>query len=136
MNRLQGRYFEVLARFARAAEEPATVPQEVALALAVGKQAAENQVELAAALNTRLPRTLEAMRRGEIDGFKASKIHEPTAILTDEQAREVDAVMSTRLAGKDPSGLRRSTTLADDAQEGYARFDRREDGWTKVLLHP
>ncbi|MFD2416057.1 glutathione-independent formaldehyde dehydrogenase [Amycolatopsis pigmentata] len=24
----------------------------------------------------------------------------------------------------------------DDAPEGYARFDRREDGWTKVLLRP
>ncbi|MGH9271576.1 MAG: glutathione-independent formaldehyde dehydrogenase [Ilumatobacteraceae bacterium] len=24
----------------------------------------------------------------------------------------------------------------DDAAEGYARFDAREDGWTKVLLHP
>ncbi|GIG29072.1 glutathione-independent formaldehyde dehydrogenase [Cellulomonas marina] len=24
----------------------------------------------------------------------------------------------------------------DDAAEGYARFDRREDGWTKVLLRP
>src|SRR3954449_10539355 len=78
MNRLQARYFEVLARFARAAEEPATVPQELALALTIGKSAAESQVGLAIALTTRLPRTLEAMRRGEIDGFKASKIHEPT----------------------------------------------------------
>jgi hypothetical protein len=42
---------------------------------------------------------LEAMRRGEIDGFKALKIHEPTALLSDEEARRVDAVMSTRLAG-------------------------------------
>jgi glutathione-independent formaldehyde dehydrogenase len=24
----------------------------------------------------------------------------------------------------------------DEAPEGYARFDAREDGWTKVLLHP
>src|SRR5690242_11996442 len=75
MNRLQARHFEVLARFTRTAEEPATVPQELALALAIGKQAARNQVELATALTTRLPRTLEAMRRGDIDGFKAMKIH-------------------------------------------------------------
>ena len=24
----------------------------------------------------------------------------------------------------------------DQAPDAYARFDRREDGWTKVLLHP
>ena len=24
----------------------------------------------------------------------------------------------------------------DQAPGAYARFDRREDGWTKVLLHP
>ena len=24
----------------------------------------------------------------------------------------------------------------DDAAEGYANFDERRDGWTKVLLHP
>jgi hypothetical protein len=146
VNRLQGRYFEVLARFTRAAEEPATVPQELALALAIGKQAAENQVELAAALTTRLPRTLEAMRRGEIDGFKASRIHEPTMLLTDEQARKVDEVMAARLDGKDPGGLRRSTNLAvaridpeGHAERCYARRAQRkveliplDDGMVKL----
>jgi hypothetical protein len=133
VNRLQGRYFEVLARFTRAAEDPATVPQELALALAIGKQAAETQVELAGALATRLPRTLEAMRRGEIDGFKASRIHEPTMLLTDEQARKVDAVMAARLAGKDPGGLRRSVNLAvaridpeGHAERCYARRAQRK----------
>ena len=24
----------------------------------------------------------------------------------------------------------------DEAPDAYAQFDRREDGWTKVLLHP
>lgn len=24
----------------------------------------------------------------------------------------------------------------DEAVDAYGRFDRREDGWTKVLLHP
>ncbi|MFD2420995.1 HNH endonuclease signature motif containing protein [Amycolatopsis pigmentata] len=133
MNRLQARHFEVLARFTRTAEEPATVPQELALALAMGKQAAENQVDLAMALAIRLPRTLEAMRRGDIDGFKAMKIHEPTVILTDEQARQVDAVMATRLNGKDPAGLRRSTNLAmaridpeAHAERCYARRAQRK----------
>jgi hypothetical protein len=138
VNRLQGRYFEVLARFTRAAEEPATVPQELALALAIGKQAAETQVDLAAALTTRLPRTLEAMRRGEIDGFKASKIHEPTLLLTDEQAREVDEVMSARLDGKDPGGVRRSVNLAVARidPEGHAQRCSARRAQRKVELIP
>ncbi|MFD2417229.1 DUF222 domain-containing protein, partial [Amycolatopsis pigmentata] len=138
VNRLQAHYFEVLACFTRAAEEPATVPQEVALALAIGKQAAHQQVELAQALTTRLPRTLEAMRRGEIDGYKAAKIHEPTAILTDTEARQVDAVMSTRLAGKDPGGLRRSANraVARLDPEGYAGRCRARRVRRKVELIP
>jgi hypothetical protein len=112
VSQVQARYFEVLARFTDTAEEPGTVPQELALALTIGRSAAETQVGLAMALTTRLPRTLEAMRRGEIDAFKASKIHEPTAVLIDEQAREVDAIMATRVTGKDPGGLRRSVDLA------------------------
>ncbi|MFD2419594.1 HNH endonuclease signature motif containing protein [Amycolatopsis pigmentata] len=138
VNRIQARYFEVLARFARAAEEPATVPQELALALAISKQAAESQVDLAEALTTRLPRTLEAMRRGELDGFKASKIHEPTAVLTDEQAREVDAIMATRLAGKDPGGLRRSVNLAviKVDPDGYAQRCRARRAQRRVELIP
>jgi hypothetical protein len=138
VNQLQARYFEGLARFIRAAEEPATVPQELALALSIGKQAAENQVGLAMALATRLPRTLEAMRRGEIDAFKASKIHEPTAVLTDEQAREVDAIMATRVTGKDPGGLRRSVNLAviKVDPDGYARRCRARRAQRRVELIP
>ncbi|MFD2420789.1 HNH endonuclease [Amycolatopsis pigmentata] len=138
VNWAQARYFEVLARFTRTAEEPATVPQELALALAIGRNTAENQVDLARALTTRLPRTLEAMRRGELDGFKASKIHEPTATLTDEQAREVDTIMATRLAGKDPGGLRRSTNLAviKVDPDGYAQRCRARRAQRRVELIP
>ncbi|MFD2419878.1 HNH endonuclease signature motif containing protein [Amycolatopsis pigmentata] len=138
VNRIQARYFEVLARFTRAAEERATVPQELALALAISRSAAESQVGLAEALTTRLPRTLEAMRRGELDGFKASKIHEPTAVLTDEQAREVDAIMATRLSGKDPGGLRRSVNLAviKVDPEGYAQRCRARRAQRRVELIP
>ncbi|MFD2416777.1 HNH endonuclease signature motif containing protein [Amycolatopsis pigmentata] len=138
VNRLQAHYFEALAHFTRTAEEPATVPHEVALALAIGKQAAHQQVELAQALTTRLPHTLEAMQRGEIDGYKAAKILEPTTILTDDEARQVDAVMSTRLAGKDPGGLRRSTNraVARIDPEGYAGRCRARRVRRKVELIP
>lgn len=108
-SRLDAEELETIAEFARAAAEPSTVAQEVALALSIGRHAAERKVKLAVALTTRLPETFKAMWRGEIDAHMASKVHEPTMVLTDEQAREVDAVISTRLHGKDPSGLRRAT---------------------------
>lgn len=35
-----------------------------------------------------------------------------------------------------PSFIVSHDLALDDAADGYARFDAREDGWTKVLLHP
>lgn len=138
MNRLQAEALETLAEFVRTAGEPSTVAQELALALSIGRHAAANDVELALALTTRLPETLNAMRRGEIDSYKATKVHQPTAVLTDEQAREVDAVMATRLAGKDPGGLRRATnrlvTRMDPA--GHAERSRARRARRKVELIP
>jgi glutathione-independent formaldehyde dehydrogenase len=35
-----------------------------------------------------------------------------------------------------PSAIVSQELSLDQAAEGYERFDEREDGWTKVLLHP
>jgi hypothetical protein len=35
------------------------------------------------------------------------------------------------LAGSAPTGM-----SSNASPEGYQRFDDREDGWTKVILHP
>ncbi|PRX49321.1 uncharacterized protein DUF222 [Prauserella shujinwangii] len=104
--RYQALLLETLAEYRRLRGRARDVPQEVALVLAVTERAAARQLDLADALVTRLPRTLAALRRGEIDADKASKVHEPTACLTDEQAREVDARMAARLVGKNPPNLR------------------------------
>lgn len=43
----------------------------------------------------------------------------------------------TILTGRARPGLITSYEVGlDQAVEAYERFDRREDGWTKVLLHP
>ncbi|PRX51504.1 uncharacterized protein DUF222, partial [Prauserella shujinwangii] len=104
--RCQARMLETLAEYRRLRGRARDVPQEVALVLAVTERAAARQLDLADALVTRLPRTLAALRRGEIDAYKAAKVHEPTACLTDEQAREVDARMAEKLVGKNPPNLR------------------------------
>lgn len=112
VNRMQAAQAEVVAEFDRTARQPSDVPLELSLGLSISKHTAQYQIGLAQALTTRLPNTLDAMRRGELDSYKASRIYEPTTTLSDEQAREVDKIIATRIAGKDPSGLRRSTNLA------------------------
>lgn len=137
-SRLDAEELETVAEFARAAVEPSTVAQELALGLAIGRRAAEREVALALALTTRLPETLDAMRRGEIDAVKAAKVHEPTTVLTDEKAREVDAVIVTRFDGKDPGSLRRATSrvVATIDPGGYAERCRARRAQRKVELIP
>jgi hypothetical protein len=137
-NRLDAEELETVAAFARVADEPSTVAQELALGLAIGRRAAESEVALALALTTRLPETLNAMRRGEIDATKAAKVHEPTTVLTDEKAREVDVIVATRFTGKDPGSLRRVTNRLVAAIDpgGHAERCRARRAQRKVELIP
>ncbi|WP_285491613.1 DUF222 domain-containing protein, partial [Amycolatopsis taiwanensis] len=138
INRLQAIQYEAVAAFAGKADDRSVVARELALALAVSPRMAENQIELAQALVPRLPETWKAMQRGAIDAYKASKIHEPTTTLSDEQAREVDAIMATRIDRKDPTGLRRSTALAVAKvdPDGYAHRCKRRRAQRRVELIP
>jgi uncharacterized protein DUF222 len=138
VNRLLGEQYETVAEFARTAPDRSVVGRELALALAIGPRAAESQIQLAQALVTRLPETLKAMQRGDIDAYKAGKIAEPTAMLDDEQAREVDAIMAGRIGRKDPTGLRRSTVLAVAKvdPDGYAKRCERRRAQRRVELIP
>ncbi|WP_158893672.1 DUF222 domain-containing protein, partial [Amycolatopsis anabasis] len=97
------------------------VPVEVAWMLKLVEQKAAKKVALARTLTTRLPETLKAMEGGVIDEEKASKIAEPTAYLSDEKAREVDAIVATRLKGKNPASLRKMVNywIAKVDKEGY-----------------
>jgi hypothetical protein len=138
MNRLQAQLLADMAEFVGSADSHRSAVQELSLGLAVTEYQATHQIALAEALTARLPETFKAMRRGELDAFKASKIVEPTAILTDEQAREVDAVMARRIGRKNGKALRRSTNLAvaHIDPEAHARrcAERRQD--RKVELIP
>jgi hypothetical protein len=138
LNQVQAAQMEMVAAFDRTARQPSNVPLELSLGLSIGKHAAQYQIGLAQALTTRLPGTLDAMRRGEIDGYKASRVYEPTMMLSDEQAREVDKIMSSRIAGKDPGGLRRSTNLAVAKvdPDGHAERCARRRAERRVELIP
>ncbi|WP_218160316.1 DUF222 domain-containing protein, partial [Amycolatopsis marina] len=114
------------------------VAQEVALALSITPRAAERMVSLAVALTTRLPHTLAAMRAGVVDGYKASKIADVTGCLSDDLARLADERLSQRLAGKDPTRLRRAAhhVVAQVVPDGYAKRVARRRAERSVQLVP
>jgi hypothetical protein len=115
-----------VALFAAAGGSARSVAAELALELSVTERRAGADVALAQALTTRLPETFAAFRRGEIDGFKARMVFEPTIALSDEMAGQVDAIVSTRLVGKNPSSLRAAVNRVVQKvdAEGYERRSR------------
>ncbi|MFC4001116.1 DUF222 domain-containing protein [Prauserella oleivorans] len=110
--RLQAWQVRTLAEYSASRDDAADVASEVALALAISENAARIKIGLARDLVSRLPETLGALSRGEIDVYKASKTSEPTAVLSDDMAGEVDALVSGRLAGRDASSIRRMVNRA------------------------
>ncbi|MFC4005385.1 DUF222 domain-containing protein [Prauserella oleivorans] len=120
--RLQALQARALAEYSASRDDAADVASEVALGLAVSENSARINVGLARDLVTRLPETLDALSRGDIDLYKASKVSEPTSVLSDDMAREVDAAVAGRLAGRDPSSIRRmvSRTVHKVDPEGAA----------------
>ncbi|MFD2399151.1 DUF222 domain-containing protein [Prauserella oleivorans] len=111
---------------------------EVALALAISENAARIKIGLARDLVTRLPETLGALSRGDIDLYKASKVSEPTSVLSDDMAREVDAAVADRLAGRDASSIRRMvnrTVHKIDPEGAAARAEARRRERRVELRH-
>jgi hypothetical protein len=76
------------------------------------------------------------MDRGDITEYKASLIAGPTMVLDDEQAREVDALMASRIEGKFPRGLRDATMRAIRKvdPDGYDRRAQKAREGRKVSL--
>ncbi|WAL67952.1 DUF222 domain-containing protein [Amycolatopsis cynarae] len=115
-----------------------SVPKEVALELHYGARQAEGQVSLARDLARRLPSTFEAMKRGELDPYRASKVADQTSVLTDEQAREVDTQVAGKIATRDATSVRRlvNRTVARVDPDGHARrCEERKRGRKVQLCH-
>jgi hypothetical protein len=111
---------------------------EVALELAVSRQSGQSQVAFANTLCTRLPKTLSALYDGDIDAGKARKVFEVVSPLSDELTREVDNLIASRLAGKDPAGVRRITrtaVLKVDPDGLLHRAEARREDRRVELLH-
>jgi hypothetical protein len=112
-------------------EFPAQVSEfasdEVAAALTSSARTASTYSDLALDLATRLPATFRALHDGVIDHLKARVIAEATRVLTDEQAREVEARIFPR-AGQQTSGqLRAAVARAVQAVDPEAAAKRRTE---------
>ncbi len=75
-------------------------------------------IETSCSLVARLPNTLAALEKGDIDLYKASKVSQLTREVSDEIAAQVDAFMADRLAGRDSGAIRKSVNGA------VQKFDR------------
>jgi hypothetical protein len=72
---------------------------ELAMELVTTAAAASDQMELAAALTARLPRTLAGLAAGTIDRDRASSIWYYTQFLSDEHAAQADAILAAAAPG-------------------------------------
>lgn len=93
--RMAAAQLAVLAEFAaldRAEGDPAGefTHLELAAIARVSERYAQDWLELAENLPTRLPRTFQALREGKLDEYKAKRVVEATKVLSDELAAQVE----------------------------------------------
>ncbi len=103
------------------------ISDEIAAALTLSGQTASALLELALDLATRLPGTARALREGVIDYPRARLIAETTRILTDEQARQVEARILFEAGQQTPGKLRAALARAVIAVDPDAATRRREE---------
>src|SRR6266498_5495397 len=134
---LHAMQFRALARFA--ALRPSDkgnlfsdfAPDEVALALGWTRAVAGTRLGLALTLTDRLPATLTALERGEVDLRRVQKLAELTDPLPVAVARAVEAAVLPQAARQNTSELARAARKAIarlDPDGAHARHeDRKQD---------
>ncbi len=135
--RLEARRVLLVADLAHDGDERVSLVTEIAGRLYWTRHRVEEALALGQHL-TRLPNTLAAFREGRIDQEKVKAVVEPTAVLTDHQAREVDQRMGDKLERKDRTSLRRSVryqVLAVDPDGAARRTRARRAQRSLELIH-
>jgi hypothetical protein len=144
---VQARHMRALARFAklRPSGDPDNVmsefaADEVAPALRLTRNSASVRLDLATRLTGRLPATLAALARGEIDLIKARAVVETTDPLTDEQAAAVQARVlgraSTQTSSQLRASLRRAVLRVDPEGAAQRHEQRRKDRRVELIPLP
>ncbi|MEU8413939.1 DUF222 domain-containing protein [Amycolatopsis japonica] len=134
--RLEAVRFRALRQLGRHRDDAASVVQEVAFELSVVDSHAAVLVSTAAALVSRLPRTLGLLDQGKVGGYGAMKVAAATAWLSDDDARAVDAVLEDRIPDRNSDQIRKAANhaamMAD--REGAARRTERNRAGRRVLV--
>jgi hypothetical protein len=147
MAAIQARQLRNSARFAylRPSGDPENVmsefaADEVAPALRLSRSSAAVRLDLATRLTGRLPATLAALARGEIDMDKARAVVELTDPLTDEQAAAVqDRVLGracTQTSSQLRASLRRAVLRVDPEGAARRHEQRRKDRRVELIPLP
>jgi hypothetical protein len=103
------------------------IADEIAAALTLSGRAAGTFLDLSLDLAIRLPATARALHEGIIDHLKARLIADATQVLTDEDAREVEARILPRAGEQTLGQLRASVARAVLAVDPQAAIRRREE---------
>jgi hypothetical protein len=82
-------------------------PDELAFQLTESPLAAQDRMDLALALRDRLPAMAGQLAAGRIDGYRCQLVHDVTAGLSAEHARQADARLAPEAPGLRYDGLRR-----------------------------
>ena len=101
-----------LARRNPAPEDAEFTADQVAYALAESRGRAQDLVDLAQTLHTRLPGTVAALDGGTVSRYKAEIIARATALLDDAEARAAEDKVLDRAARLTPGGLRAAIAAA------------------------
>jgi hypothetical protein len=147
--RLEALQVRGAAALSRRRGNPRSTEAELSLALRLSPGHAGAVIAAAEALTTRLPRTFELMERGQLDLFRAMKVTDATAWLSDEAARVADAELAPRLPGKNATQVRKAARYAAqqaDPEGGNRRtrarleargltLIRQEPGTVTLTLH-
>lgn len=103
---------------------------EVAAVAHVSERFAQDWLGLAKTVTTRLPRTLAALRAGDVDLSRVRRIAKATEVLSDEKAAQVEDQLVAQVGEWSPSQLnyhlRRAVNRADPAAAA-ARAQARQD---------
>ncbi|GAB3438852.1 HNH endonuclease signature motif containing protein [Actinophytocola sediminis] len=102
----EGHALEHLAVFAANADERFAA-LEVAALLGMSFRAAQRRLDLAVTLVTRLPLTLEAVKQGRFDSYRAGRVAEAVAVLSDQDAAIVEAEVVPQVEDLAPASLNR-----------------------------
>ncbi|MCP2164813.1 HNH endonuclease signature motif containing protein [Goodfellowiella coeruleoviolacea] len=112
INAHNGLLLHTLAEYQRRHPQPEFAAAELAVAARWNQSHANAQLSLAADLVERLPATLDAVRAGRLDVYKARALSELTLPLTPEQTRQVEEKILVTAPHENAAIMRRHTREA------------------------